>query len=210
MKRGGAGGYINLCLFRRTCSAFSPTSMASEDFYLHSLLLYNQYPVVPGHCCPLLWDLRQPPDSARRVLSADQPITPFHLSRLATNPPTAILHVTCEVFPGEWPIEVRRLEGITVGDILGAIHTTLMHPIRRQEWDQLSEKQRSRIKVAFDERCKTADDRDECHSRGILRVDCLLQHTLFAGLYVSLIKDCSCILILRRPPKFLPANMVET
>ena len=187
---------------------FSLSPMASGDFYLHPLLLYNQYPVIPGHCCPLHWDVRHLPDSAKRVLSADQTITPFYLSRLATNPPTAILHITCEIFPGEWPIEVRRLEGITVGDVLHAIHTALMRPIRRQEWDQLCEKQRSRVEVVFEERCKMADDREECRSRGILRVDCLLQHTLLAGLSVSLVKDCSCILTLRRPPKFLPADMV--
>jgi hypothetical protein len=40
-------------------------------------------------------------------------------------------------------------------------------------------------------------------------VDCLLQHTLFAGLSVSLVKDCSCVLTLRRPPRIM-AHMEET
>jgi hypothetical protein len=178
--------------------------MASGDFDLHPLLRYNQYPVVPGHCCPLLWDLRQPPDTGR-VVSAES----FYLSEWATTPPTAILHITCDIFPGVWPVEVCHLEGITIGDVLHAIYTTLMHPIRRQEWDQLSENQRSRVNVVFEARCKVAVDGEECRSRGILRVDCLLQHTLFAGLSVSLATDCSCILILRRPPKVMP-NMVGT
>lgn len=183
--------------------------MASDDFYLHPLLRYNQHAVASGHCCPLLWDLRSPPELAKRVVNADQAITSFYLSRLATNPPTAILHITNDIFPGEWPIEVRRLEGITVGDILHAIHTALMLPIRRQEWEQLSEKQRGRIDLVFEERCKMSIDREESRSRGVLRIDCLLQHTLFAGLSISLVKDCSCILTLRRPPKAM-VNMVGT
>jgi len=111
-----------------------------------------------------------------------------------------ILQITCDLFPDDWSIKVLRLEGVTIGDVLNAIYTMLRQSIRRNEWDLLSEKQRSRVVAVFEERCKIAPNPDECRSLGILRADSLIHHTLFAGLSVSPVNDCSAILTLRRRP----------
>ncbi|KAF8155949.1 ectomycorrhiza-regulated small secreted protein [Crassisporium funariophilum] len=169
------------------------------DFALHPLLCYTQHDIIPGHCSHILWDLREAPESARRVLKLDEPLSPFDLSQPATSPPVLVLHVTCGMFPVEWPIEVRRLQGVTVGDVLHAIHDVVSKQIRRDEWELLCLKQQDRIGVVFDNRCRMSVDREECRARGVLRVDCLLHHTWFAGLSASLVDDCSCILTLRRP-----------
>jgi hypothetical protein len=171
----------------------------TDEFYLHPLLRYSQHNVTTGHCCPILWDLREPPETARRVVALESTISDFYLTRPATSPPMVVLHITCDIFPGDWPIEVRSLDGVTVGDVLRAIHSTLMRPIRRFEWDGLSEKQQKRTEAVFEERCNQTTNRVECHSQGVLRMDCILQHIWFAGLTVSPETDCSCILTLRRP-----------
>ncbi|KAF9525065.1 ectomycorrhiza-regulated small secreted protein [Crepidotus variabilis] len=182
-------------------SSYSPPSrtMSEDEFYLHSLLRYYQQEVIPGYVCPIQWDVRDPPETARRVVSLEDVIGPFHLSRPATSPPMIVLHITCDIFPEAWPIEIRKLDTITINDVLHAIHSSLQRPIRRDEWERLSEKQHTRIEAVFDTRCKNAPNRDECRSRGVLRVDCLLQHTVYAGLSVSPDADCSCFLTLRRP-----------
>ena len=178
---------------------------ADDEFYLHSLLCYSQHVVAAGHCCPLLWDVRESPPSAQRVVSMDS-ITNHHLSLPATSKPMPILQITCDLFPDDWSIKALRLEGVTIGDVLNAIYTMLRQPIRRNEWDLLSDKQRSRVVAVFEERCKIAPNPDECRSHGILRADCLIHHTLFAGLSVSPVNDCSSILTLRRRPHAPTSN----
>jgi len=172
---------------------------ADDEFYLHSLLCYSQHVVAAGHCCPLLWDVREPPASAQRVVSMDS-ITERHLSLPATSKPMPILQITCDLFPDDRSIKILRLEGVTIGDVLDAIYTMLRQPIGRNELDLLSDKQRSRVAAVFKERCKIAPSPDKCRSHGILRADSLIHHTLFAGLSVSPVNDCSAILTLRRRP----------
>lgn len=180
---------------------------AEDEFYLDSLLCYSQHVVAAGHCCPLLWDVREPPEFAQRVVSMES-VTNRHLSKPATSPPMPILNITCDLLPDDWSINVGQLglAGVRIGDVLRAIHTMLRQQIRRDEWELLSDKQRSRVVAVFEERCKIAPNRDECRSQGILRADWLIHHTLFAGLSVSPINDCSCILTLRRRPHAPTSN----
>ena len=166
---------------------------------LHPLLSYSQHDVVPGNCAPILWDLREYPGSALHVDNPDKKLSLSDLSQLATTPPCFLLSITCNVFPEPWPIEVRRRDAITVGDVLDTIHSVINCRITQFEWNRLSEKQRARIGVKFDDRCKVSAQREECRANGVLRVDCLLAHTLFAGLSVSHDEDDSFILTLRRP-----------
>ena len=170
---------------------------STSDFNLHQLLRYYQHDVAPGHCSPLLWDLRESPESARRVVHLDETISAAQLSQHATSPPMLVLHITCDLFP-DWPIEVRRPEGITIQDVLDAIYTMLQRQILHQEWDTFSNKHQARIAAVFGDRCKSAVNFDKCQSRGVLRVDCLLLHTLFAGLSISPDLEDACILTLRR------------
>ena len=108
-------------------------TMMSDEFYLNSLLQYSQQVVELDHCCPLLWDVRRPPQSARRVFYPDEYITPFYLSQPVTYLPKRFLRIVSGMLPEEWVIEIR----ITIGDVLKGVYTTLMHPIRHHEWERL-------------------------------------------------------------------------
>ncbi|KDR80197.1 hypothetical protein GALMADRAFT_223086 [Galerina marginata CBS 339.88] len=169
------------------------------DFTVHPILSYSQHAVVPGHYCHIIWDLRESPDVARLALDLETSPSPLDLSEFATTPPVPLLHVVCDIFPGHWPIRSSRLEGVTVGDVLRSIHSVLMKRISHEEWDRLSSKQQERIQAIFENRCNRAVNRDECRSHGVIRVDCLIQHTWFAGLSASFEMDSTCILTLRRP-----------
>lgn len=194
-------------LYKRSPSPMitSLPPMMSDEFYVDPLLQYSQEVVASDHCCPLLWDVRRPPQSARRILFPVEYITPFYLSLPATYLPKRFLRIVCGMLPEEWVIEIRQQEDITIGDILEAIYTMLMRPIQRHEWERLTDKQRDRIGSVFKERCEMAADQERCRSRGVLRVDFLHQHILFAGLSLSFDRDSSCVLTLRRHPS-LKAN----
>ena len=170
-----------------------------ESTVLHPLLRYSQHNNVPGNCAPILWDLRESPGSALHIDNPDKQLSPSDLSQPATTPPCHVLCITCDVFPEPWPTEVRRSEAITVGDVLDTIHYVINRRISQYEWDRLSDKQRTRIGIKFDDRCKVSPQREECRANGVLRVDCLLSHTLFAGLSASHDEDDSFIMTLRRP-----------
>lgn len=171
------------------------------DFTMHPLLSYSQHNVlggdVAGHPCLTTWDMRTPTEYARYT-KHDQPLTSTDLAQPATQPPLESLEITCGFFPGNWPITIRRPRGITVGDVLEAIHTAIIRRISHAEWEAFSERQREGIKIVFNNRWQAAADPDVCRQNGVLRMDCLLQHTLFGGLSVSLETEDSCILSLRR------------
>jgi len=191
------------CYILPTQSPQSPMSLLStvmeSKLVLHPLLSYSQHEIVPGNCAPIVWDLREPPESALHVDNHDKPLSPASLSKHATNPPCLVLRIKCDIFPEPWLIEVRRMEPLTVGDVLHTIHSVIKRRITQSEWDRISEKQRGRIGVIFDSRCKLSLQREECRANGVLRVDCLLSHTLFAGLSASLDEDGTFIMTLRRP-----------
>ena len=171
---------------------------------LHPLLRYSQHDIVRGHCSSILWDLRESPEAALYVENLEKTLSFYDLSHLATTPASTILHLTCGIFPEAWPIEVRRLEGVTVGDVLHAIHSVVNRRIKQEEWDRICEKQQKRIAEVFDNRCKLSPEREECRKNGVLRVDCLLSHILFAGLSPLPEEDGSFILTLRRPQPLRP------
>jgi len=167
---------------------------------LHPLLKYSQHRVVEeGHCCSILWDLREPPESALYVDNLAKSLSLGDLSQPATTPPCRILRVICDLFPEAWPIEVKRREGVTVGDVLRTIHSVINRRIKQDEWDRICEKQQKRIASIFENRCTVSMQREECRANGVLRVDCLLRCTLFAGLSASHDEDDSFVLTLRRP-----------
>jgi len=174
------------------------STVMESNLVLHPLLSYSQHDIVPGNCAPIVWDLREPPGSALHVDNHDKPLSPANLSKHATNPPCLVLSIKCDIFPEPWPIEVRRMEPVTVGDVLHTIHSVINRRITQSEWDRISEKQRGRIGEIFDNRCKVSLQREECRANGVLRVDCLLSHTLFAGLS-SFDEDGTFIMTLRRP-----------
>jgi hypothetical protein len=167
---------------------------------LHPLLQYSQHDVGGGHCCSILWDFReQPLTSVRHISSFDTPLSEFELSQHATSPPLTLLHITCDVLPERWSIEARNLQGVTMRDVLEAIFISLNAQLKLEEWERLCLKQRDRISVVFDARWRASMDPRNVWTHGVARVDCLLQHTWFAGLTMSLEGQDICILTLRRP-----------
>lgn len=171
-----------------------------DSFNIDPLLAYSQHSAdaapVPGQ---FKWDLRQSSESARRI-NPDQDITFADLARPATQPPLGSLDITCGIFPGDWPIKIRRPEGITVSDVLEGIRKALLQRISHAEYAAYPENQKQRIAAVFNSRWLAAPDPATCRQNGVLRLDCLLYHTMFAGLSVSLDNPRSCILTLRRQP----------
>ncbi|KAL0959889.1 hypothetical protein HGRIS_011557 [Hohenbuehelia grisea] len=168
---------------------------------LHALLRYSQHDLEGGHRCPITWDLRNiPSTSVRHITSPDRTLSEFELSQHATAPPVTALHIICDLPPEDWPIIAQNENGVTVGNVLDAIHNVLKAQIKQPEWDRLPEKKQSLIGSIFDERWRNADDPRTTWSYGVLRVDCILRHTVFAGLTMAVGSADSCILSLRRPP----------
>jgi hypothetical protein len=167
---------------------------------LHSLLCYSQHNIIGTHCCHLLWDFHeQPAYSVRHVSGTNPLLTDTELSEWATSPRLISLHIKCGVFPFDWPIHVYNPQGVTIRDVLHAIHTCLQSQIKPDEWDSLCAKQRDRINRVFDTRWRMSANPSSVRAHGVLRVDCLLQHVWFAGLTMSPVHDNGCILTLRRP-----------
>ncbi|KAJ7485696.1 ectomycorrhiza-regulated small secreted protein [Mycena latifolia] len=172
---------------------------------LHPLLQYSLNNGELGRCCALLWDLREPPHLARHVLAPDRPLTEFELSQHATNPPVSCLRVTCGIFPEEsWVLEARNWLGVTVRNVLEAIHVTACTQITYPEWDKLCPKQQDRVNIVFDARWRRSIDPAQVRERGVLRADCLLRHVLFGGLTAAPDNDTennTYLLTLGRPKR---------
>ncbi|KAJ6525083.1 ectomycorrhiza-regulated small secreted protein [Mycena vulgaris] len=150
---------------------------------LHPLLQYSQHDGELGGRSAVVWDVRESPRSARHVSAPDRPLSEFELSQHATNPPVSSLRVACGIYPEEsWVSEARNWLGVTVRNVLDAIFTTLRTQINYDEWDKLCPKQQNRVNVIFDARWRRGADPAQVMERGVLRVDCVLKHTLFAGL----------------------------
>lgn len=145
---------------------------------LNSILACNQ---AGGHGeAPLKWDVRYAPH--RSVLLFDTAISPSELFKPAVYPPVTSLHIVSGLVSPAWPITVTNPSGVTVWDVLAAIHATLQAPINHSEWDALSAKQRARIQQIFYDRCYASRDFKRERSNGVRRIDCLLTATTFAGL----------------------------
>ncbi|KAF8205416.1 ectomycorrhiza-regulated small secreted protein [Mycena galopus ATCC 62051] len=170
---------------------------------LHPLLQYSQHDGELGHCCPLLWDLRESPRNARHVSTPERFLSDFELSQHATNPPVFCLRVTCGIFPEDsWVAEARNWLGVTVGNVLDAIFETVNTQITHPEWNALCPKQQNRVNIVFDARWRRSVDGARVRERGILRSDCVLHHVLFSGLSLTPdADDATYFLSLRRPKR---------
>jgi hypothetical protein len=163
--------------------------------------------VRKGESCPLLWDLRDPATTAARLIPPTQMhscangFTPLH-SQYATTPPVTALRICCDLLHYEWKISARNKQGVTVHDVLEAIHQVARAPLTVQEWEALSFKQQERVRRVFDVRWRGAVSPEKERKAGVRRVDCLLQVRLFRGHCPS----CST-LITPPPPTFFPLHI---
>lgn len=167
---------------------------------LHPLLRYSQHDIEPGHCCSILWDLREPPmTSIRHVSALSIPIPRFDVSQHATSPSIILMYITCELLPTNSPLIIENPLGITILDVLDAIYSRMQTPLKLEDWDKMSQKHRDRISNVFDARWRVSMDPMGIRAKGVLLIDCVLLHTWFAGLSLSPLADSTCILTLRRP-----------
>jgi len=163
---------------------------------MHTLLARTR-----TYSAPISYDITYAP-SARAIhdRSTRMPVPEHTLSEPATEPRVSKLVVSCDRLP--WKIVVRagsarstspgfyvgRSAGprshVTVHDVLCAVHSCLLQPISRAEWDMLERgsKRETKVTRAYEERCiKTRGGWEE----GVKRIDWLGQRTRFVGLQLS-------------------------
>jgi len=173
------------------------------EILLNYCLAFTYPTAHKGESCPLVWDLRDPPSTAAQLVPSTlkhKVITGFrHLqSQHATTPPVTALDISCDVLPYRWQIRARNKRGVTVRDVLDAIHNVTQAPLTIEEWERLSIKQQQRIERVFDVRWRDSAIPETERKSGVRRMDCLLQCTRFAGLSMSYDNDFRCILTLSR------------
>ncbi|KAG6916167.1 hypothetical protein DXG01_008140 [Tephrocybe rancida] len=173
---------------------------------LHPLLRGSQ------HGGPaLVWDLRSDPVLASlRHAGAVPPLIPVtedELLQPATTPPVSVLCVSCGIIPPSFTwgtITVHpNKKVVTVLDVLWNLRRTIRSPLTQREWGDLSKKQQQRVAAIFDSRWRETATPAETRAGGVLRQDCLLQHTVWAGLTLSPVEEDMAILTLRRPDSTL-------
>ena len=179
---------------------YLPSAKDMHQISLHPLLQYSHRDAMSHPCCPILWDLRQHPASSARFAKDHKRITSSDLTQHATIPPVSYLVVTCEVFPFPWRIEAKNPRGVTILDLLKAIYYVAHECIRQYEWNLMPNKQQARIGFVFEQRWQGSKNRWGVRANGVIRVDCLLQSTGFAGLTMSC-ENKSSILTLSRKLK---------
>ncbi|KAN0084247.1 hypothetical protein V8E55_007751 [Tylopilus felleus] len=147
---------------------------------LNSLFIPSHTGSAHVHPPPLEWDLRRAPHHAARV--AGHPSTSQHLTQPATHHSVATLRVVSDLLAGDWVITAHNPNGVTVEDVLAAIYSALHAPLTQHEWECIPPTQRTRIEDVFYARCAASRDFDRTRHGGVLRIDCLLHTTVFAGL----------------------------
>lgn len=167
-----------------------------DRIQLHRLLRYE---LAHSQRAPIDWDFHDPVTSAcYRVPPIAQGITllkeDFAMS--ATTPSLTSLRIICDVLPYDWPVVARNADGVTIKDVLLAIHDALEKQITMREWSNFADKQRKRITIVFDTRWRRAADPLATRAIGVERVDTLLHHTAFGGLTVIPATEPTCVLTL--------------
>jgi hypothetical protein len=116
------------------------------------------------------------------------------LRELATFPPIINMRITHDVIP-QWPIKLNLVHGeydvgnplpLTVGDILYMIHSSMHRRISRQDWARLDQSEETAIALAYTRRCRSIPSLAGMEaSRGVKRVDYLMDRHVFRGLKVA-------------------------
>ncbi|KAF8437622.1 hypothetical protein L210DRAFT_3347067, partial [Boletus edulis BED1] len=133
---------------------------------------------------PLLWST---------MISADR------LREPATYPSVTRMRITHDAIK-EWPIDIEFQDdgntapavqpAITLGDVLYVIHSSLHRQITHQDWARLSISKETEIARAYTRRYRSVPSSAEVEaSRGVKRVDYLLDKHVFKGLIRTLVED---------------------
>lgn len=133
------------------------------------------------------WDIRRAPRHAARI--AGQAISAHQLTQLITHPGVTSLRIISDLLSEDWVITAYNPTGVTIEDVLTAIHRGLHAPLTQLEWECTSPVQRARIEAMFYARCEASRDFEHTRGGGVRRMDCLLHTTMFAGLSSLMIRN---------------------
>ncbi|KAG8216836.1 hypothetical protein J3R82DRAFT_7095 [Butyriboletus roseoflavus] len=151
--------------------------------------LVTSSPTGTAYFRPVLvdWDIRHTPCHAARV--GGQVISAYHLTQPATFPSVMSLRVVSDLLSENWVITAYNHTGVTIEDVLAAIHRGLHVPLTRVEWECMSPMERARTEAMFYARCEASRDFERTRYGGVRRMDCLLHTTMFAGLSSLVMKN---------------------
>ncbi|KAI0690815.1 hypothetical protein C8T65DRAFT_671175 [Cerioporus squamosus] len=161
---------------------------------LHPYLMPN-----PGNAAEpwLLWDIRHPPSTARRVAARAVVVgAQDKFKDTATHPPVPRVHIaystnTVNLLNYWGPIVIDKGEGgtVSIGDIIEGLYEYFQQPLLQHEaavierdfpdvWRQVTQ--------AFRKRCRDHYWIPEVEwARGMRRVDCLGERHMFWGMWVT-------------------------
>jgi len=83
----------------------------------------------------------------------------------------SLRRVSCDLLPYGWRIIPRNNQGVTVCDVLEAMHNVFRASLTIPEWEGWPHKDRERIKRVFDRRWKNPVSPDKEKKGGLKRVD---------------------------------------
>ncbi|KAE9399823.1 hypothetical protein BT96DRAFT_679834 [Gymnopus androsaceus JB14] len=184
-----------------------------EMVAINPILAHQPFTMPDGVQNPSLlsWNIRELPSTFLRLTSAPaRTLNPHELATPATQPLLTRLRIFCGIFPGSdldvqssWRIEVQNLHGVTVKDVLTAIYEAFQRPYSHEEFNALCAKTQSRVLEAYHARVHATANPRTAWEAGIRRSDCLMRHSWFGGLSMSLpvgdgtqrMQDTCCLIL---------------
>ncbi|KAF8124593.1 hypothetical protein EV363DRAFT_1354028 [Boletus edulis] len=169
----------------------SPWAGTSSYFQIHPLLngetpsVEFNFDLASPSFSPFFWV--GPGQTA--MISADE------LRESATYPPLTRMRITHDAIK-EWPIDLEFHDDgytdptahppITLGDVLYLIHSSLHRQVTHEDWARLSVSKETEIARAYTRRYRSVPSSAQVEaSRGVKRVDYLLDKHIFRGLIRS-------------------------
>lgn len=156
-----------------------PQRPQRQELQLHRFLGGQRRPTA-------VWDVSQGTLKARRVTSRKsvEPVTQHLLDQPATDPPVTKMRIVCDAF--KWDINIHipprhRERFVSIRVVLDFIYGTLHEPLIPEDWRDICPTDRRKIYKTMLGRLAQSPpsmNADGC----VLRIDCLLDRTVFLGL----------------------------
>jgi len=146
-------------------------------------------PLLGGRRRPtIIWDVAYPPPSAQRIRSDGTVVkmTPPKLDEPVTRPPVQRMRIVSDDFPWDIIIDIpppgiQAGEVVSINIVLESIYGLLHEPLDPEEWDDIDEATQRKIYKAMLDRLRKKPPSIHPSSK-ILKIDYLLEKTLFMGL----------------------------
>ncbi|KAI0365754.1 hypothetical protein BV20DRAFT_709420 [Pilatotrama ljubarskyi] len=173
-------------------SAFSPAYYPTSPLPAAPVQIHPILACATGYATPLTWDVSQFVESVlvRASNGTVRPLSDQVVKEPATTPKVASITIISEQLP--WAITVHPKSDahwaapyVTVGDVLYTLYRTLRLGVTTAEQLLCDSAHYQRVHDAYVARCERIahpGDRAEEKSKGVKRVDFLLQARMFKGL----------------------------